>query len=139
MTKTTVRTDLLQPLEVITELRVDAVGQDLRVLAINDVPLPVQEPRRDLELRRVLDDRDNALELIRVKLAGAIHRQPHDRLQQAHAPLVEVNVRLLADDVRISTTDTLDLRQGVHDFALAVDIGVKQTENVPSHAKISLP
>ena len=72
MTKTAVRTDLLQPLEVITELRVDAVGQDLRVLAIDDVPLPVQEPRRDLELRGVLDDGDKTLELIRVQLASAM-------------------------------------------------------------------
>ena len=72
VTETTVRTDLLQPLEVITELRVDAVGQDLRVLAIDDVPLPVQEPRRDLELRGVLDDGNETLELIRVKLASAV-------------------------------------------------------------------
>lgn len=69
--KTTVSADLLQPLQVITELRVNAVRQDLRVLAIDDVPLPVQEPRRDLELRRVLDDSDETLELIRVKLASA--------------------------------------------------------------------
>ena len=72
MTKTAVRTDLLQPLEVITELRVDAVGQDLRVLAIDDVPLPVQEPRRDLELRGVLDDGDNSLQLVRVQFTRSI-------------------------------------------------------------------
>ena len=70
--ETTVRTDLLQPLKVITELRVHTVGQDLRVLAVNDIPLPVQEPRRDLELRGVLDDGDKTLELIRVQLASAM-------------------------------------------------------------------
>ena len=69
--KTTVRTNLLQPLQVITELRIDSVGQDLQVLAINDIPLPVQEPRRDLELSRVLADSNETLELIRVKLASA--------------------------------------------------------------------
>lgn len=71
VTETTVRTDLLQPLKVITELRVYTVGQDLRVLAIDDVPLPVQEPQRNLELSGVLDDGDETLELIRVKLASA--------------------------------------------------------------------
>ena len=71
MTETTVRTDLLQPLKIVTELRVDTVGENLRVLAVDDVPLPVQEPRRDLELRGVLDDGDETFELIRVKLASA--------------------------------------------------------------------
>ena len=72
MTETTVRPDLLQPLKVITELRVNTVGQDLQVLAVDDVPLPVQEPCRDLELRGVLDDGNDTLKLIRVKLAGAV-------------------------------------------------------------------
>ena len=71
VTETTVRPDLLQPLKVITELRVNTVGQDLQVLAVDGVPLPVQEPRRDLELRGVLDDGDDTLELIGVKLASA--------------------------------------------------------------------
>ena len=71
MPETTVRTNLLQPLKVIAELRVDTVGKDLRVLAVDDVPLPVQEPCRDLELRGVLDDSDNTLELIGVQLASA--------------------------------------------------------------------
>ena len=72
MTETTVRTNLLQPLKVITELRVNTVGQDLQVLAVDNVPLPVQEPKRDLELGGVLDDGDETFELIRVKLAGAV-------------------------------------------------------------------
>ena len=72
MTETTVRTNLLQPLKVIAELRVNTVGQDLQVLAVDNVPLPVQEPKRDLELGGVLDDGDETFELIRVKLAGAV-------------------------------------------------------------------
>ena len=71
MSQTTVSTNLLESLKIVTELRVDTVGQNLRVLAIDDVPLPVQEPRRDLELRGVLDDSDNTLELIGVQLASA--------------------------------------------------------------------
>lgn len=72
VTETTVRTNLLQPLKVIAELRVNTVGQDLQVLAVDNVPLPVQEPKRDLELGGVLDDGDETFELIRVKLAGAV-------------------------------------------------------------------
>ena len=70
VTKTTVRTDLLQPLKIVTELRVDTVGENLRVLAVDDVALPVQEPDGDLELRWVLDDGDDALELVRVELTS---------------------------------------------------------------------
>ena len=69
--ETAVGADLLETLEIITELRVDAVGQDLGALAVDNVPLPIQEPRGDLELRRVLHDRDNALKLIGVEFTGA--------------------------------------------------------------------
>jgi len=54
-------TDLLQALQIITQLAVDTVGQNLAVLAIDDVTLPVEEPGGDLVLCRVLDDGDNAL------------------------------------------------------------------------------
>lgn len=37
-------------------------------------------------------------------------------------PLVEVDVGLLADQVAVSATDTLDLGQGVHDLLLAIDL-----------------
>lgn len=70
MPETTVRTDLLQPLEVVTRLRVDGVGENLRVLAIDNVSLPVQEPCRDLELGRILEDGNDTLELIRVELTS---------------------------------------------------------------------
>ena len=72
MPQTTVRTNLLQPLKIITELGVNTVGKNLRVLAVHDVALPVQEPGGDLELSGVLDDSDETLELIGVKLASAV-------------------------------------------------------------------
>ena len=71
--ETTVRTDLLQPLKVVTELRVHTVGQNLGVLAVNDIPLPVQEPRRDLELCGVLDDGNETLKLVGVELSSTTH------------------------------------------------------------------
>lgn len=43
-----VSADLLEALQVVTELGVDAVGEDLRVLTVDNVALPVEEPGRDL-------------------------------------------------------------------------------------------
>ena len=48
MAETTVSTDLLQALKVFTELGGNTVGQDLAVLAIDNVALPVEEPGGDL-------------------------------------------------------------------------------------------
>lgn len=64
--------DLLEPLEVITELLVDLVGKDVGVLAVDHVLLPVQEPSGDLELGGVLHDGDYAFELVRVEFSGAV-------------------------------------------------------------------
>lgn len=52
-----------------------------------------------------------------------------DGKAELHLPLVEIHVRLLADQVRVPTSDTLDLRQSVHDLLLAVDIGVEQPQD----------
>lgn len=71
MPKTTVGTDLLQPLQIVTELGVDAVGKNLRVLAVDNVLLPVQEPSGNLKLGGVLDDGDQSLELIWVEITSA--------------------------------------------------------------------
>lgn len=71
VTETTVSADLLEALEVVAQLGVDAVGEDLVVLAVDNVALPVEEPGRDLVLRRVLDDGDDALEFFRGEFTGA--------------------------------------------------------------------
>ena len=71
VTETTVGADLLQALQVLTELAVHTVGHDLVVLAVDDVALSVQEPGGDLVLSRVLDDGDDALEFFGGKLASA--------------------------------------------------------------------
>lgn len=53
-----------------------------------------------------------------------------DDKRRKHSPLVEVNIGLLADDVRVAATNTFDLGQGVHDLALAIDVGIEQTKDV---------
>ena len=71
MTKTTMSADLLQALQIITELGVDTVGENLAVLAIDDIALTVEEPGWDLVLGRVLDDGDDSLELF----GGQVHQR----------------------------------------------------------------
>ena len=48
---------------------------------------------------------------------------------EGNKPLVEIDIGLLADQVGVSATDTLDLGQGEHDLLLSVDIGVEETDN----------
>ena len=48
----------------------------------------------------------------------------------SYIPLAEVNVSLLAHNVGIAATNTLDLRQGVLNLALAINVRVEQTVKV---------
>jgi len=52
-------------------------------------------------------------------------------------PLGQIDVGLLADDVGVPSTNTLDLGQCVHDLAFSIDVGVQQTENVLVTARFS--
>lgn len=63
VTQTTVGTDLLQSFQILTQFGVDVGGGQLRVLAIDDVLLSVQEPIGDLVLAGVRDDGDDLLNL----------------------------------------------------------------------------
>lgn len=74
-TETTVVADLLQSLEVLAHLRVKLVGEQVTVLSVDDILLPVDEPVGDLELSGVLHDGDDALELIGVELSGTASRE----------------------------------------------------------------
>lgn len=120
VSETPVGPDLLQLLNVVTELLVDNVGDDVEVLSVDDILPPVQEPGGDLELGGVLHDGDDSLELVGVELSGTDQskRSPISvvvilcLIAPRHIPLVEVNIGLLADQVGVTTTNTLDLGQG---------------------------
>lgn len=71
VSETTVSADLLETLQVLAELAVDAVGEDLAVLAVDDVALSVEEPAGDLVLRGVLDDGDDTFEFFGGEFTGA--------------------------------------------------------------------
>lgn len=72
MSETTVSANLLEALEILTELGVDTVGEDVGVLAIDDIALSVDEPCRDLVLGGVLEDGDDTLELFGGELTSAV-------------------------------------------------------------------
>jgi hypothetical protein len=73
VSETAVGADLLEALEILTELGVDTVGKNVRVLAIDDIALSIDEPRGDLVLGRVLEDSDDSLELFRGELTSAMN------------------------------------------------------------------
>ena len=72
MTKTTMSTDLLQALQIITKLRVDTVGENLRVFAIHNIALTIEEPGWDFVLGWILDDGNDSLQFFGSELTGAI-------------------------------------------------------------------
>ena len=72
VSESSVASDLLESLEVLSHLLVDLVRDNVGVLAVGDVLLPVEEPGGDLELRRVLHDGHDSLELVRVELSGPV-------------------------------------------------------------------
>jgi hypothetical protein len=41
-----------------------------------------------------------------------------------NAPFVKINIRLLADQIGVTATNTFDFCQGEHDFAFPIDIGI---------------
>lgn len=133
VTQTPVGTDLLQSLQILTELAVHTVGEHLVVLAVHNVALSVEEPGGDLVLSRVLDDGNDALEFFGGELAGAVgdllvfvcpdsRGAGHVSKGEGVVPLVEVDIGLLAHQVAVSATDTLDLGQGVHDLLFAINL-----------------
>lgn len=75
------RPDLLQPLQILTQLAVNAVGEDLAILAINDIPLSIEKPRWDLVLSRVLDDGDDTFEFFGGELSSPNQKRPRQLLQ----------------------------------------------------------
>jgi len=82
-------------------------------------------------LCRVLNDRDDSLEFFGCDLTGSARISiicSSDQLLP-HLPLVQVDIGLLADQVGVSSANTLDFGQGVHDLLLAIDIGIEETQD----------
>ena len=72
MAETAVSADLLETLQVLAQLVVQEVRCDLRVLAVLDVLLSVEEPVGDLVLTWVRDDGDETVDLLLAQLTGSL-------------------------------------------------------------------
>jgi hypothetical protein len=113
--KTTVSTDLLHPLNIITELSIEVLSKDLGVLSGLEILLSVQEPKRDLELTGVLDDGNNLFDFISGELSCA---------------LVDVNLSLLTDEVGETTSETLNFGKSEDNVTLSLNVSIQNTEDV---------
>jgi len=115
VSQTTVGADLLEALQVLTQLVVQEVRQNLGGLAVLDVLLSVEEPVWDLVLAGVGDDGDDPLDLLLAQLTGA---------------LAHVNVGLLECNVGEPAADTLDGGNGEHGVPLTLQVRVHHTKDV---------
>ena len=115
VTKTTVGTDLLHPLDVIAELGIEVLREHLGIFSRLEILLPVEEPKWDLELAGVLDDGDELFNFIGRQFPGA---------------LVDVDFGLLTDEIGETTSETLDLCKAEDDVPLALNVGVEDTQDV---------
>lgn len=109
MSDTTVSSDLLQSFQVISQFGFDTVSQSVVILTIVDISLTVQEPSWDLVLGWVLHDLNNSFQFF---------------LGQFTSSLVQVDISFLADQVSVTTANTLNGGQGVNDLDVTINIGV---------------
>ena len=112
VSETSVSTDLLKTLQILTELVIKLVDEEVGALTVSKVSLSVKEPSRDLVLGGVLDDSDDSFELFNSKLTST---------------LGHIDISLLADQVSVSATNTSNGGQSVHDLDLTIDVSAEKT------------
>jgi len=115
VSKTSVASDLLHALKIFSKFGLKTVGDDLGEGTILSILLSVKEVVWDLVLTGVQHDGFHSLDLLVIKLTGS---------------LGDVDICLLADDVRESPTDTLDGSHGELDVSLTINVGVLDTKDV---------
>lgn len=101
VTETSVETNLLHSLDIVTKLGIQTVGNHLEVGTFLMIVLSVQKPLRDVELFWVVDDGLDGVDFFLGQLTGA---------------LVQIDISLLAQQVGETTTDTSDLSQSIGDL-----------------------
>jgi len=115
VTQTTVSTNFLQTLQILTDLVVQDVGHHLVGLAVLVIPLSVEEPIRDLVLAWVLHDGDDLFNILLAELSS---------------PLRHGDVSLLQYNVSVPATNTFDGGQGEHNIGLSLNVSIQDTENM---------
>ena len=131
------RTNLLQALQILTQLAFHSVCQNLRVFAIDNIALTIKEPCWYFVLSRILNDCNDTLELFRSNITSTDEIENVSKLIEVFLvwwwisafegkciPLVQINIGLLAHQVGVTSPNTLYLSQSVHDLLFAIDIGV---------------
>ena len=111
----TVVPDLLQSLQVISQLHVESIRHNLGILPILVILLPIQKPVRDLKLPGVCNNGHEIVQLL---------------CSQFTSPLVHVDISLLANNVSETPSNTLDGGQSKHNLLLSINVGVQYTQNV---------
>jgi hypothetical protein len=127
VSNTPMRTDLLQSFQVFTEFVVERIGKELCVFSIHNILLSVEEPFRDFILCRILNNCDNTFKFFSSKLSST---KALGCIAETVIPFVKVNIGLFDDDVRVSSSHTLDSGQSKHDLLFSINISVEKTENV---------
>ena len=121
MSQTSVSSDLLHSLQVLSELGVDTVGDELRPVAFADVSLSVEEPLGNVVVEGLGKDVVDLLNIFFFQLTSS---------------LVQVNLSDLENEVGKSSANTLDGFKGEHGLAFTIDVCVLDSENV--HELLSL-
>ena len=114
MSQTTMGGDLLQSLQVFTQLAVKPVGHHLSGRALMHVLPAVEDPAGDAIAFRVLDDSDDLLDLC---------------FRQLACPLVQVDTCSLQHEAREPQTAALDSPKRKGTLASSVDVGVEDTQD----------
>ena len=112
---TTVSTDLLQALKIVTELDGNGVGQDVLGLAGLGVALTVEEPSGDLVLQGIGEDVGQTLNLL---------------VGEGTSTALNIDVGLLANQEGETDTNTLDATDGEGHLPLSLNVGVEETDDV---------
>eukprot|EP01083_Nonionella_stella_P189889 703251_1 len=115
MPQTTVSTNLLHPLNIITKLGIEVLGENLGVLSCLNILLPIEEPKRDLELTRVLNDSNKLLNLISGELSGT---------------LVYINLSLFADEIGETRSKSSNFGKGENNVTLSLHVCIQNTEDM---------
>jgi hypothetical protein len=70
MSNTPVSADLLQSLQIFTKFVIESIGEELRVLSIDNILLSVEEPVGNFVLSGVLDDGDDTFKFLSRKFTS---------------------------------------------------------------------
>lgn len=152
VSETSVASDLLHSFQILSELGVQLIGDELSPCSFSDISLSVQEPFGNVVVYTRKSDIWNFNFCLPVGLAmmslifsisysvnsPALFIKLLRRVDwNSSLPFVEVNLGDFADEVRESSTDTLDNSESKHDLAFTFDVCVLDSQNVSELACLS--